>query len=1247
MVFEVTKEDICRLNDGALRELVGRLCRAEVAACGLVDAAVRYGGDQNAPDGGIDVEVDVDRCLAGGYLAKGHTVFQVKKPSMPPSSIKKEMCPQGALRPLFTSLAQEKGNYIIVSSGDDLTASTREKRITAMSSALGLLANYVHIDYFDRSTLVAWCNQYPTVVCWVKHFFGLEPIGWKPYGDWTESHVNTSYLLDDTARFYTPDIDSPLNPLECIAQIRSILHGGGNSIRLIGLSGVGKTRFAQALFEEDIGQRPLSPDKVLYLNSQDEAKIPPVEMVERLLRAKEQAVVVVDNCTANEHHVLTEKCTRPDSTVSLLTIEYDVQEDEPEDSSVYRMLPSSDDCLCQLLEQRFPGWPTESYRRIAKLAGGNARIAIVLAKAAPQNRDLSELKDKELFDRLFWQNGQHDKELELAAKVCSLVYSFSVGIQEPDQPVSELNCLAELAGLSQDVLYRNIAMLMQKQLVQARGDWRAVLPHALANRLATAALEEIPMQRLLSHMEQSTQHMLRSFSKRLSYLHDSPSAQEIFRYWLTVPPMCEPNKWGMVCSYRLEDSAPVIPEEVLTYLESICENGKHPERLKECFSETLLCQILIQLAYEPKWFVRSLMLIAMIPKQPYGEAPGIELFQIIRSGTKAPLEIRLSVIRLLLNDSSKNKRRLGIEYFGASMRAICRPNYNGPLMYEFGARQRDDGWSPHTHEEIVDWFNKVIDFAQAILPALPREEKYALSEEMAKNFRDLWHCKCQEVVEYCCNSMACNNGSWWPGWLGLGEIRKSDIEKMPSEERERLLKLIELTRPKEIVEQAVCFMSTGSWKLKCYFPTEPGKYENPTLISEIRRLGREVSKKDDDLVAVLDALNKAESNAYYFGEELAECELEPGAMWPILAKHIARRSISNILLGYLHVHHKKDPIWTSTRLREAENDETIRPIINLWTNLDGSKTLLDHTVELLHSKKLHLSDLDDLPYSFVLANVDESDVIEFLRKLQRMDGGQKAAVDLLSKYCCIISSRTDGKKFTLTLQAYIRSLFIAFIKEHSAVPGHSYEFKMAIIRSFGVGVPIDEVLSFFCALPAFLKKWDRSYVGDEFISEAVAPIAYIYTEIFLDSVFEMDDNNSKRMLLDDGYSNVSILDQLDQDRTICWANTPEKNAFLAKYCSPFDPGNDNWSALATRLLHTEDGATVLKVLTEHFRPRSWSNSLYEILEKRLKLFQQLEHDAILGEAAHEVLPDLEDITKSVKKWEEKYNNRRAYQQFEF
>src|SRR5258708_7451507 len=99
-ILDITPEDISRLSDADLRELVGRLCEEELRSSRAPTSAVRWGGHQDAPDGGLDVEVILpDLHRNSNFVPRAHTGFQVKKSTVPSSTIGKEMRPDGDLRP--------------------------------------------------------------------------------------------------------------------------------------------------------------------------------------------------------------------------------------------------------------------------------------------------------------------------------------------------------------------------------------------------------------------------------------------------------------------------------------------------------------------------------------------------------------------------------------------------------------------------------------------------------------------------------------------------------------------------------------------------------------------------------------------------------------------------------------------------------------------------------------------------------------------------------------------------------------------------------------------------------------------------------------------------------------------------------------------------------------------------------------------------------------------------------------------
>src|SRR5450830_1912619 len=115
-MLDLNGDQIAKLNDEDLRELVFKLCEAELRRNDQSIAAVTAGGNQTAADGGVDVRVDLKTSAELDFIPRAQAAFQVKCEDMPASKIKNEMCPGGQLRASIVQLIAAQGAYIIVSS---------------------------------------------------------------------------------------------------------------------------------------------------------------------------------------------------------------------------------------------------------------------------------------------------------------------------------------------------------------------------------------------------------------------------------------------------------------------------------------------------------------------------------------------------------------------------------------------------------------------------------------------------------------------------------------------------------------------------------------------------------------------------------------------------------------------------------------------------------------------------------------------------------------------------------------------------------------------------------------------------------------------------------------------------------------------------------------------------------------------------------------------------------------------------
>ncbi|WP_342239537.1 hypothetical protein, partial [Inquilinus sp. OTU3971] len=535
-MFDITGDDIAKLNDADLRTLVARLALAELAARDAPLSAVTAGGNQDAADGGLDVRVESGVPLtAPDFVPRAQTGFQVKKPDMPGSSITKEMRPEGTLRDVIGALADAGGAYIIVSAQGSVADKPLQDRKKVMRDALAghPKANALLTDFYDRNRLANWVNHYPGVAAWVRGKIGGDISGWLPIGDWsgTSTVGGGDYLFDGK----TCLIDErsrqreKLSLIEGIERIRASLREPRQCIRLIGLSGLGKTRLVQALFETGIGGAPLDPSLSVYTDYSDEITPTAREMARRLVQAGQRAILIVDNCNPTTHTELAIICSSDRSKVTLITIEYDVRDDEPERTEVFRLESASSDLVEEWLKRDFEHVSQNDRRRIAEFSDGNFRVARALAETVRRGETLGQLRSRELFERIFHQRNQPDQQLLRDAETLSLLYSFD-GVD--DSVESELTRLAGFADRTIPILYASIAELHRRGVVQSRGRWRAILPHAIANPLAARALERIPVSAFDGFCASLPARMLKSLSRRIGYLHDSDHAQAAVARWL-------------------------------------------------------------------------------------------------------------------------------------------------------------------------------------------------------------------------------------------------------------------------------------------------------------------------------------------------------------------------------------------------------------------------------------------------------------------------------------------------------------------------------------------------------------------------------------------------------------------------------------------------------------------------------------------------------------------------------------------
>jgi len=1227
-MFEITSADIAILNDEDLRTLVGRLCESEVKRHGFSPSAVTWGGHQNATDGGVDVRVALPiGAEIDGFVPSPAAGFQVKAADMPRAEILDEMRPAGALRPVIQQLADYSGSYIIVSSIGSTSDLALQNRRDAMAEAIKDLPNAaaLTLDFYDRTRLATWVRDHAGLIPWVREKIGKSIQGWQSYGAWAHSPegVNDEYLLDDKIRIHTGKKEAAaggIEALEGIHRIRATLREPGRVVRLIGLSGVGKTRLAQALFDERIGQDNLDSSLAIYTNVADSPDPPATAVASDLIASNTKAVLVIDNCAPELHQRLSQVCRSPKSLVSVITIEYDIGEDQPEGTDVFSLEPSSIALIEKLIRHQFPEISPIDARTVAEMSDGNARVAIALAGTIGKNESIAKLSDQDLFKRLFQQRNEPDESLLLAAQALSLAYSYHGGdVSRGDE--AELFPLGALVGKSPQEMFRSSAELQRRKLVQQRGVWRAVLPHAIANRLAVTALQNIPKLDIQIHLVNTAPaRLLKSFSRRLAYLGGSKEAEAIINGWLgpggLLENLCDLNDLGRA---MFNNVAPVSTEAALSALERVVLNAKDSETLKKC---ARYIHVVRSLAYGAQLFERCIAVLLKIAEvhdidkdADEVSKPFASLFPIYFSGTHATIDQRLAIINALVRSDDLKKRTLGLTALRSALEAThFGPGYN----FEFGTRSRDYGYWPRTREDVKQWFAKTLRLTEALAcsdnpPAL--EVRTVLAEQ----FRGLWTGtaayedleRVSHAISKCC--------FWTEGWIAVRQTIKFDSTGFSTDISNRLGSLEELLRPRDLVQnvrsivlrEAVIFTGVDSMYDRA---NDVGK----TMLqvqTVSRDLGKAVAADQEAFAVLLPELVWGNTEQLWnFGTGLAEGAEEPRAIWNRLLSGLmtakADKRNPHVFRGFLSGLRTVNPKLLNDLLDDSLEHETLvqwYPVLQTAVGID--KYGVNRLMRSLELGKIRIGMYGNLVFGGVTHQMSGQDFNNLVLRIGAEPGGWQVAVEILGMRLSFDEGRSQSSDSEIIEVGCELLRQIRFDKKRDVTS--EYRLRM-IARDCLVGQKGVETVQEICKrLKEAVAKSETyaSYHSDLLqVLLTTQPLATLQAMCGEDhedlqlGLGVLDDTAQLRRKPFDLVPQVDLLSWCDQQpKTRYSAAARGVTAFQAS-----GDGRQQWTDTALKLLDkAPDRVEVLKNLIRQFSPVGWTGSRASIVELNAKLLDDL------------------------------------------
>ena len=795
---EVSADDVRLLSDEQFADLLRRLLEAEALINDIPLDGVHVASNITAPDGGEDARIfwhgGVERT---NFLPSRKCRFQMKTGRVTPSIAGNEVTTRGQIKPKIREVIEAGGNYIMLSTqlqtGQGIDA--RQLSIREAIRDAGLVVDDDQVTFMDGSQIATWVNWHPSVATWLSECVRPGSAGpFTTHEGWGRRREHHAVSFADDSRL-----------AELSERIRDCVAEPGSTLRVVGLSGVGKSRL---VFEAFGGE-----DEEALVMYAVESGYPAGEVqstVNQLSYSHRRAVVVVDECDIKTHRQLVGMVSRVGSRISLVTIDDEVPRNLT-DNATFVVADSPVEVVESIVEELLPSIPNEDKRRLSRFAIGFPAVAVRMARVWETGVPIAHSTDDDLVDSFVIGRSQLDRDVLL--KSAQLVSAFGL-VDWKDPLDTQMSEVASVDGaLTQPQLRRGIVDLLNRGILRQRGRYVSLQPKPVAMNLAERQWNEWGASRGDAILTGSTHRDLKVFAARqLALINTTDIAKDIANHLCRLDgPLSSLESLSTAGHAEVLNSlAEIDGDAVATLMEHVTSTVGDLKRVIGDIRRNLVSAA-EKIAFHPDTFDSGadlLLELAAHENETWGNnATGIfqGLFTLYLGGTEAGAAKRLRFIDSVMGKADNSRLPILVGALSAGVRLRHFTRMSGAESH--GSREALTSWQPKTTGDIRDY---TTGFATRLADLAIRDDEAGelARKELGGHIRSLVNGGFVDLVEDVTRRIIEQVGYWPEGLRGAASTLE-DGDNLPRSVRERVDNVVLSLRSTDLKSKVDLLVTQG------------------------------------------------------------------------------------------------------------------------------------------------------------------------------------------------------------------------------------------------------------------------------------------------------------------------------------------------------------------------------------------------------------------------------------------------------